>query len=274
MARIQVESAQFSYLPNTPVFRDVTLEIHVGEIFCVVGPNGCGKTTLLDCMLGLHALDSGRILFHGKDSRELHPRDRAAMVAYVPQRHTAAFPYSVMDIVLMGRTYATRLFEAPSELDLEKARQALEKVGMSRFADRPYTQISGGELQLVLIARALAQQAGVIIMDEPTSHLDFRHELDVLEIISDLVKNDQLSIIMATHSLNQAFFLENAGIRTRVALMSDGRFLQVGAPSDVLNEQNLKTIFGLDTRVYTHENDGRPIKYVMALAHDRSGRED
>jgi iron complex transport system ATP-binding protein len=270
MHAIDVESATFAYQPQRPIFTNISFHLQPGEIFCIVGPNGCGKTTLLDCILGWHVLDSGQIRLQGLDMRHIKPRAKAAAIAYVPQRHSTAFPFTVLDIVLMGRTHATGLCEAPSARDRDLARAALEQIGLAHFASRPYTQLSGGELQLVLIARALAQQAGIIIMDEPTAHLDFRHELNVLETIVDLVRDHQRSILMSTHSLNQAFYLENAAVPTRVALMADGHIYRVGKPAEVLTEQNLEEVFGLRTRIYCLEENGLQTRFIMPVANKKN----
>jgi len=140
---------------------------------------------------------------------------------------------------------------------------ALEQVGMSGFYDREYTTLSGGELQLVLIARALAQKSRLLIMDEPTAHLDFRHELNVLEIAGKLVKENGISIVMATHFLNQAYYFENVGVKTRVALMNEKNFDRVGTPSDVLTPENLESVFHIAAKVASDGDDGR--KFILAL---------
>lgn len=259
---LRVENASFSY-KTKDVVKGIDFDIHPGEIFCIIGPNGCGKTTLIDCILGLNKLDSGNIYIAGRPIESYKSRDLARHVAYVPQNHKHTFGYTVLDIVTMGKTYEASIFQPPGDSEKEAARHALELVGLSGFEDRDYTKISGGELQLVLIARALCQNAEVLVMDEPTSHLDFRHELNVMEIIADLVKTQKISIIMATHFLNQAYFLENAGVSVRVALMNDMKFGIIGTPSEVLTEANLEKVFNIVTEVATGESDSR--KYIIPL---------
>ena len=155
----------------------------------------------------------------------------------------------------MGRTVYTGRFSAPREEDEAIAREALEAVGLTRLADRPYTQISGGEGQLVMIARALAQKTPVIVMDEPTAHLDFKHEMVVLETMVHMVRDNGLSILMATHFPNHAFYFENKGLKVRVALMHEQEFLQIGSPSQVLNEANINVLYGIESRLITCQID-------------------
>lgn len=140
-------------------------------------------------------------------------------------------------------------------------------VGLSGFEEREYTKLSGGELQLVMIARAIAQQSKLLIMDEPTAHLDFTHELTVMEIVARLVKEEGISIVMATHFLNQAYYLENAGVNTKVALLKDGHFARVGTPSEVLTEENLEDTFSIVSEIVS---DGEGVrKYILPLRNKR-----
>lgn len=248
MSLLELKQGSFSYGERT-IFKDVSFSVEPGELFCVVGPNGCGKSTLLDCVLGLNKLKVGELLVDGKPMKEYKPKELARRIAYVPQDHKLTFGFSVLDIVSMGRTYEARMFDPPGEAQKAAAMHSLELVGMQDFAQRDYTKLSGGELQLVLIARALCQNANVLVMDEPTAHLDFRHELTVMEIIAKLVREEGISIVMATHFLNQAYYMEGAGVPTRVALMDAGNFGALGTPSEVLTEENLRNVFRIVTEV-------------------------
>lgn len=248
MSLVEAKAASFSY-GSQEIFKNINFQVNKGEIFCVIGPNGCGKTTLLDCLLGILRLNSGDILVGGKSVGRISPGELARSVAYVPQSHQKTFPYKVIDIVIMGRAPYTGFFESPSLEDIGIAEDALERVGMARFKDRPYTQLSGGEVQLVMIARALAQKTPVIIMDEPSAHLDFKHELVILETIVQLVHETGLSVVMATHFPNHAFYFENNNIVTNVALMNGMIFSEVGAPSTVLTEENLKKLYNINAAV-------------------------
>lgn len=252
---IQVEAASFSY-GKTRVLNDVTLSLKVSEILCVIGPNGSGKTTLLDCILGLLKLDAGRITIDGLPSTNLSASDLARKVAYVPQGHERTFPYTVLEIVLMGRAAYTGFFSSPGPKDIAIALEALERVGIEHLKERPYTRLSGGESQLVLIARALAQQAGLIVMDEPTAHLDFSNEMRLLETIRDLVVRKQVGVIMATHFPNHAFYFDNNGVKTQVATLYQGRLLAMGAPQKVLNVEQIQNLYGIEADIISYNNGG------------------
>ncbi|KNZ40398.1 ABC transporter ATP-binding protein [Acetobacterium bakii] len=265
MSLLSLTNLSFGYHENHLVFENISFEVTPGEVFCIIGPNGCGKSTLIDSILGINHPKSGTIEISGKNSKKLKPREFAQRIAYVPQSHTTTFPYTVLDVVVMGQTFATKLFASPGEPQRDAARASLAMVGLKGFENRLYTELSGGELQLVLIARALAQESDILVMDEPTAHLDFRHELMVMEIIALLVKEKGLSIIMATHYLNQAFYLENAGVNTRVALMNQGGFDTVGTPTEVLTKERLQDVFKIITTLGTTEEDGTTRKYIIPL---------
>lgn len=268
MSLLQVISAGFSY-PRQPqkVFNNISFDLSQGEIFCLLGPNGCGKTTLLDCILGVNRLNSGQIMVQGQDSSGFRPGQIARHIAYVPQRHEHTFPYSVMDIVKMGRTAYTGRFESPSAEDKRIAKEALGMVGLMHLRHRPYTQLSGGESQLVMIARALAQRTAIIIMDEPTSHLDFKHEMVVMETIVHLVKNNGLAVMMATHFPNHVFYFENQQIPVKVALMHNKEFLAVGSSSQVLTEGNMQTLYNINTRLVDYPLDqDRQLRQLIPIS--------
>lgn len=266
MSLIEVKEASFRYGPQE-VFSGINFTLRQGEILSLVGPNGCGKTTLLDCILGILKLRQGDILLKGKSIASLQPHNIAQHIAYVPQGHVKTFPYTVMDIVLMGRASRLGLFNSPTSEDRKIAGEALQRVGLGSLKDRPYTQLSGGQGQLVLIARALAQGTSVIIMDEPTAHLDFKHELTVLETIVELVQETGVSVIMATHFPNHAFYLENNGIPTRIALMNKRTFSAVGTPSAILSEETIKSLYQIDARVVACQiSADQVVKQIIPLS--------
>lgn len=267
MKLIEVKNASFAYVKDKHIFSQMSFSIKKGEILCIIGPNGCGKSTLIDCILGFNKLDSGEILIGDEPIDHLKARSYAQRVAYVPQSHKTTFAFSVLDVVTMGRTYAAQIFAPPGKEEQDIAKDALEQVGLFGFEDREYTKLSGGELQLVILARAIAQQSGVLIMDEPTAHLDFTHELNVMEIVAKLVREKKKSIIMATHFLNQAYYLENAGVDTRVALMNGPNFSHVGTPSDVLTTKNLEETFNIVTEIVSDGSGER--KYILPLKNKR-----
>lgn len=265
MSLIALKNLSFGY-GQRDLFSGLEFTVNAGEVFCLLGPNGCGKTTLLDCILGLLRPRQGNVFLNGKNIKYLRREAVARHISYVPQVHEKTFPYKVLDIVLMGRAAYTKMFSAPSRQDLAVAEEALEMVGIGRLKERRYTQLSGGEGQLVMVARALAQKTPLIIMDEPTAHLDFRHELKILETIAKLVQETKLAVLMATHFPNHTFYLENNKLTTRVALMDQGKFLATGKPSAVLTEENLELLYKINARVASFSlQDKTELKQVIPV---------
>ncbi len=256
MPVLDVNNAAFSY-DHHHIFRDICFQVGAGDIMCLLGPNGCGKTTLLDCILGVLKLDSGSIRFGAKDARTLQSHEIARIISYVPQHHTRHFSYSVLDVILLGRTAYTPFYASPTKKDIRIAESILSDMGLMELRDRDYTTLSGGESQLVLIMRALAQETPVIIMDEPTAHLDFRNELQVLETMVNLVRERGISIVMATHFPNHAFYLENNGIPVKVALMENGLISHYGHPADVLNCENIQKVYGIHAEIISFSFSGK-----------------
>lgn len=266
MSLIELKGASFGY-GHEDIFRDINFNIGKGEIFCIIGPNGCGKTTLLDSILGILKLRRGDILINGCSIQNMRPHEIARQIAYIPQVHTKTFPYTVLDVVLMGRAAYTGIFSSPCEEDVDIAEEALGLVGLKGLKDRPYTQLSGGEGQLVMIARALAQKTPLMIMDEPTSHLDFKHELTVLETVVQLINDTRLSIIMATHFPNHAFYFENNNIKTSVALMDQKTFSLVGRPAEIISEDNLMMLYKISAKVVACSiGNGAELKQIIPIS--------
>jgi len=262
---IEMKNAAFSF-GRIPVFRQVDLKIAKGEVFCLLGPNGCGKTTLIDCMLGIHTLDTGHLYLMGRTRARHSPKETARVMAYVPQKHDRHFSFSVLDLLLLGRTPYTAFYASPGPSDIERAEKILEMFGLSHLMHRDYTRLSGGETQLVMIMRALIQETPVIVMDEPTSHLDFRHELMVLETLARLIRERQITLVMATHFPNHAFYFENAGIPVTVAFMGNQTVKPSGTPSRALTEENLARFYHIDTVVMTHTLPGKGrIKQIIPI---------
>jgi iron complex transport system ATP-binding protein len=225
------------------VGRDVDLEVRPREVLCLLGPNGSGKTTLFKTMLGLIAAQAGEVRLDGTPLVELPRRDIARKVAYVPQAHAAHFPFTVIDMVVMGRTAHLGLFASPTEDDRRKARAALARLGIAGLAESEYTRISGGQRQLALIARALAQEAPAIVMDEPTASLDFGNQVIVLAEIRRLAAQG-LAVVLSTHDPDHAFSVGN-----RVALLDAGRLIAQGTPHEVLTPERLKAVYGVSVTI-------------------------
>jgi iron complex transport system ATP-binding protein len=224
------------------VLEDVELEVAAGDILCILGPNGAGKSTLLGCLLALIEGWTGTIRLAGRDIRSLSRREIARLAAYVPQSSETTFAFDVYHMVLVGRTSHFSSMGAPSASDRRWAELAIERVDIVHLRDRSFTELSGGERQLVLIARALAQDAPIIVMDEPTASLDLGNQRRVLSVIRDLRKAEK-AVIMTSHLPDQAFILD-----CRVALMQSGRISASGSAAGTCSETAMNALYGTRLR--------------------------
>ncbi len=252
---LHAHALSFGYGRKT-IGHSVELSVAPGEIVALLGPNGSGKTTLLKTMLGLLPPHDGAITINGQKLTTLDARARAQLIAYVPQVHTATFPFSVRDIVLMGRTAHQSLFGAPSKRDHAITDDVIDAMGLRAFADRPYHEISGGERQLALIARALAQEARTIILDEPTASLDLSHQGAVMAMLRRLAA-DGKGVLFTTHDPNQAY-----AVADRAALIREGTLLDVGAVRDVIHAENLSHLYNAPIQTI---DDGQSVCFLPVI---------
>lgn len=239
---------------DAPILSDVNLQVHPGEIVAIVGPNGVGKTTLIRAASGsLKPLD-GHVLIGNQELRSLSTSMRAQRVSVVSQALNLPEAYTVIDVVLMGRTPYLNWFERENQQDHDIAMAALERTETENLAMRRIGELSGGEQQRVLIARALAQATPVMLFDEPTAHLDMRHQERLLRLIRSLCQKDQLAVMITLHDLNLV-----ARLADRVALLSDGRVHNLGKPGEVLTPDALADVYGIQIHVMAHPLDGSPL---------------
>ncbi|SFA73134.1 iron complex transport system ATP-binding protein [Poseidonocella pacifica] len=223
----------------------LSLALGRGEILCLLGPNGCGKTTLFRTLLGLLPPLGGEIHLGDRPMLRLSRAEIATRIAYVPQAHAPTFAFDVLEVVLMGRTARLGAFGQPGAKDRKIALEALERLGIAELAAQDYAQLSGGQRQLVMIARALAQDTSLIVLDEPTASLDFGNQVQVLDQIARLSKEEQgRGIVLSTHDPDQAFALE-----ARVLLMSGGRIAAQGPAEEVLTAGALSAVYGVGIEV-------------------------
>jgi ABC-type cobalamin/Fe3+-siderophores transport system ATPase subunit len=248
---LAVNQLAFGY-PEHQVGNGLNLMINPGEILCFLGPNGCGKTTLFKTILRLLKAQAGNITIDGEDISHWPQRRVAQTVSYVPQQHEAYFPFTVMEVVLMGRSAHIDLFSTPSHQDHEFARQALNSLRIEHLSDAVYTQVSGGERQLTLIARALAQQTKFVIMDEPTANLDFGNQVLVLNAIQRLARSG-ITIIMSSHDPDHAFH-----VASRVAMLKDGRLTGLGEPGVIITRESLRELYDVDVGVVEFNTPAGP----------------
>jgi iron complex transport system ATP-binding protein len=256
-----VKNISFTY-DDEEIFSDISLSIEKGDVLCILGPNGTGKTTLIKCLNGLHDIDSGEIFINGENIKNLSFRQISKHIGYIPQAHVPSFPFKVFDVVLMGRAPYLNLTDSPKEEDRKIALDALKTLGIENLKDKEYTNLSGGERQLVFLARVLCQKPDILILDEPTSHLDFGNQIKLLEIIDNLSKSG-LSIIMSSHFPDHAFLSS-----TKVAIMKDKKFIDFGTPEDVVTEDNLKKAYSIDVKLIELDNNRKvcvPLKTNLEL---------
>ena len=249
---IEVKHLSFSY-GHRPVLHDISFRAEKGEFLSILGPNGVGKTTLFRCVLGLLSGYTGQVLVDGVDARQFNAREAAKHIAYIPQSSRSVFNYSVFDIVLMGRTSGLHPFRSPGKKDKELCHWALEKVGIPHLRDRCFHRLSGGEQQLVLIARALVQKAPILMLDEPTANLDFGNQLLVLEQARSLAR-EGYTVIQTTHHPEQSYMYSD-----RILALRKGRVLTEGTPKDVLTEETIRALYGVDVQVVSLYHDSARI---------------
>jgi len=251
--KLKVKNVEFGY-NSTLVLEGVSMDLDSSEIVGIVGPNGAGKSTLIRCIDRILLPGGGTILLDENDISNMTRMEIAKWMGYVPQTTTRVFPATVFDTVLMGRR--PHLGWKSSEEDVDKVLEILELLGIMEFAMRDFNEISGGQQQKVLIARALAQEADILLLDEPTSNLDIRHQLEVMEIMTNIVHKKKISAVMAIHDLNLA-----ARYTSRILMLNGGRIFAAGNPESVLTEENIRRAYGVEALV---KSDGeRP--YIIPV---------
>ncbi|HOB29307.1 MAG TPA: ABC transporter ATP-binding protein [Bacillota bacterium] len=239
---IDVSNLSFSYGENQ-VLDQVSFTAQDNQLLSVLGPNGVGKTTLFRCILGLLKGYKGQILVDEIDIEGLGIAEMAKLIAYIPQFHYPSFNYSVFDMVLMGTSVHVSAISTPGKKQKRHVEAALKRLGIYHLKDRGFTKISGGERQLVLLARALVQQAKVLVMDEPTSNLDFGNQIRVLMEIKSLAR-EGYTIIQSTHNPDQAFMFSD-----KVLAMKDGEVLAWGRPADIFTEDLIYNLYGMEVKM-------------------------
>jgi ABC-type cobalamin/Fe3+-siderophores transport system ATPase subunit len=253
VSALEIRGLHFGYLPGRPVLRGVDLELPQGRVCTILGPNGSGKTTLLRCLLGQHAPTEGSIRLGGQPIEAMGPRERARQLAYVPQLPSSAFAFTVRELVAMGRYAHQGALGLASHEDRDQVQRALERTGTDAFADRTMGELSGGEAQCVMIARALAQQPRVMLLDEPTSHLDLRNQLLIVRLVRQLTREQGMAALVVGHDINLA-----ARHSDTLALFHEGRVAATGRPTEVLQAPLLRATYGVEVELIPTD-DGPPI---------------
>jgi len=239
--KLKINKLSFSY-NSTPILEDVELEVGLGEMLCIVGPNGSGKSTLLKCINQILKTEQNSVLINGQDANTMNLKELSMIMGYVPQSSTSAFAFTVFDVVLMGRK--PYINWNLSDRDSEIVAEMLDFLGIGSLSMRHFTELSGGEQQKVIIARALAQQPQLLLLDEPTSSLDIKHQLEILCILKSLAETKHCSVIVAMHDLNLA-----SRFSDRLLMLKRGCVFAVGTPESVLTEETIESVYGVKVRV-------------------------
>ncbi|MDD3573739.1 MAG: ABC transporter ATP-binding protein [Methanospirillum sp.] len=260
--KLSVQNLEFAY-QSTPVISGMNMEIPKGNLVSILGPNGSGKSTFIKCVDRILNPKKGIISVDGESISSCTRRDLAKMISYVPQSSVRIFPHSVFDMILMGRR--PHLGWVSSGEDEERVWDVIALLGLEEIALHSFNELSGGQQQKVLIARALVQETDLMLLDEPTSNLDIWHQLDVMRIVSDLVGEQQITTLMAVHDLNMASRFSDL-----IILMKKGSIHAAGKPCDVLTSENIAEVYGVKADVHCH--DGVPIIIPYQQIHGNGSR--
>lgn len=263
---LAIQSLTVSY-NSSPVLRNVSIEVKAGEIVALVGPNGAGKSTLVNAVSGLVRPEAGRILLADKEVTNLPAHQRARLLAVVPQARKLPGAYTVWQTVLLGRTPHLGWLGQPAQKDRHRTLWALERTDTLRLADRRVEELSGGEQQRVLLARALAQETPILLLDEPTAHLDLHHQNNLLNLLNELAAEIGLAALMAMHDLNLV-----AAHTGRVALLNGGMLRAIGSPEEVLTPQLLSEVYQVPLDVIHHPEYGTPLVVLDRPDHNHKGK--
>lgn len=258
----QLRDVHFRYAESW-VLQNCSLEVSEGEILGVIGPNGSGKTSLLKLMAGLLQPQEGLISLHGQDVSALSPQEMARRVALVPQESLMLFPFTVGELVLMGRFVHQKGWGWESADDLRIAGQAMQVMEVEHLADRTFQALSGGERHRTMIARALAQQSRILLLDEPTAFLDLKHQIEIYAILKGLNRDQAVTVVLVSHDLNLA-----SQHCDRLLLLHEGKPFRTGPPGEVLTTEHLRMVYGCEVLIDSHPMTGTPrITLPQAEAH-------
>lgn len=264
--RIKIDDLEFGY-SSAPVLKDIVLDLEGPQFVTVIGPNGVGKSTLIHCMNKVLKPNGGTVMINDQDVSEMKLKDIAKIVGYVPYTSSDAFPLSVVDTVLMGRSPHTGW--KPKEADLNIVFNILKMLDIEDLAMRPFNELSAGQHQKVMLARGLAQDPQILLLDEPTSNLDIRHQLEVTEILKDLSRTRDLLVVMISHDINIS-----AKFSDKMILLKDGTIFATGTPDEVITKKNIREVYGVDSEIIEFEGHPHVILRSPVRMEDKSRLND
>lgn len=243
--RIKIDGMEFGY-SSVPVLKDIVLDLEGPQFVTIIGPNGVGKSTLIHCMNKVLKPSKGTVLVNDQDVSDMKLKDIAKIIGYVPYTSSDTFPLSVVDTVLMGRSPHTGW--KPKEADLNIVYNVLKLLDIDDLAMRPFNELSAGQHQRVMLARGLAQDPQILLLDEPTSNLDIRHQLEVTRLLRDLSRTQDLLVVMISHDINIS-----AKFSDRMILLKGGTIFATGTPDEVITEDNIREAYGVESEVIRYE---------------------
>ena len=253
MAELAIENITLDY-GQQPVIEDLSFQLHSGELLGLVGPNGCGKTSIIKSLSRVLTPGSGRILLDGKELTVISRHELARIIGVVPQNPYLPETFTVFEVVILGRNPYLGMFGAETAHDMAIVWQAMEKTDITHLAKRRIGELSGGEKQRVTIARVLAQEPQVILMDEPTANLDISQQLDILDLITGMCGEKNIAGLIAIHDLNIA-----AQYCTRILMLKNGQMYAEGTPGEVITAENVRKVFDTETTIYPHPENNLPM---------------
>lgn len=251
-AIIEVHNLSYKYIDEW-VLKNINFDVIRGEILGIVGPNGSGKSTLLKLLSGVLKPVEGEILLLGRPLTQLKRKAISRIIGVVPQNTVIGFPFTAQEMVLMGRAPHLGMFQMESQKDFKMVEQAMQYTNSLEFADRKISELSGGERQRVIIARALAQEPKIILLDEPTSHLDLKYQVEIFDLVRQLNQENQMTVVVVSHDLNLA-----GEYCDRLILLKEGEIYEIGAPKKILTEENIKAVYDAEVLISPNPLTGAP----------------